>query len=89
MEVETAIPQDKKPNSVPVPESIDISLDSSNNVPDDVLEQIGMYFGFGGGGDACFPFELNQPGAIEWDEYTFYNGERVPVTDQILSLIHI
>ncbi|MGB2909790.1 MAG: hypothetical protein WBF05_13005 [Anaerolineales bacterium] len=64
-EVETAIPQNKKPNSVPVPESIDISLDSSNSVPDDVLEQIGMYFGFGGGGDACFPFELNQPGAIE------------------------
>ena len=83
-EVETAIPQNKKPNSVHVPESIDISLDSSNSIPDDVLEQIGMYFGFGGGGDACFPFELNQPGAIEWDEYTFYNGERVPVTDQIL-----
>jgi hypothetical protein len=90
MVVETAIPQTEKTeipspdNSVPVPESIDISLDGSNNVPDDVLEQIGMYFGFGGGGDACFPFELNQPGAIEWDEYTFHNGERVPVTDQRL-----
>jgi hypothetical protein len=90
MEVETAIPHNKKPkipspdNSVPVPESIVISLDSSNSVPDDVFEQIGMYFGFGGGGDECFPFELNHPGAIEWDEYTFYNGERVPVTDQRL-----
>jgi hypothetical protein len=73
-EVETAIPQTEKTeipipiNNVPVPESIDISIDNSNNVPDDVLEQIGMYFGF----------------AIEWDEYTFHNGERVPVTDQRL-----
>jgi hypothetical protein len=43
-----------------------------------------MYFGFGGRGDECFPFKLNQAGAIEWDEYTFYNGERVPVKDQRL-----
>jgi hypothetical protein len=89
-EVETAIPQTEKTeipspdNSVPVPDSIDISLDSSNSVPDDVLEQIGMFSGIGGGGGECFPFELNQPGAIEWGEHTFYNGERVPVTDQRL-----
>jgi hypothetical protein len=43
-----------------------------------------MFSGIGGGGDECFPFELNQTGAIEWDEYTFHNGERVPVTDQRL-----
>jgi hypothetical protein len=37
MEVETAIPHNKKPNSVPVLESIDNSRDSSNSVPDDIL----------------------------------------------------
>jgi hypothetical protein len=90
MGFETASSQTEKPeipspeNSVPDPESIDIFLDSSNSVPDDILEQIGMYFGFGGGGDECFPFELNQADAIEWAEYTFYNDEGVPVTDQRL-----
>jgi len=77
MEVETAIPQTEKTeipspdNIVPIPESIDISLDGSNSVPDDVLEQIGIYFGFSGGGDECFPFELNQQGSIELPLYLY------------------
>ena len=86
MGFETASSQTEKPEipspeiNVPVPESIDIFLDSSNSVPDDIFEQIGMYFGFGGGGDECFPLILNQAGAIEWEEYTFYNSEHVPVS---------
>ncbi|MFC2053740.1 hypothetical protein ACFLV7_05500 [Chloroflexota bacterium] len=43
-----------------------------------------MYFGFGGGGDECYPFEINQAGAIEWNEYTYYNSEGIPITNQRL-----
>jgi hypothetical protein len=72
-------------NIVPVSEAQEITLESAPQVPDDILEQIGMFQGYGAGFDACFPFAVDQQGVFQWDEYTYKDGASVPVTDLDLT----
>jgi len=78
---ETPLPK----NIVPVSEAQEISLEPDPQVPDDILEQIGMFQGYGAGFSACIPFPVDQEGIFQWDEYTIQDGDSVPVTDLDLT----
>ena len=67
-------------NIVPVSEAQEIPREDSLPVPDDILEQIGMFQGYGAGFSACIPFDVDQEGVTQWDEYTLQDGASVAVT---------
>ncbi len=72
-------------NIVPVSEAQEITLEGSPQVPDDILEQIGVFQGYGAGFGACFPFPVDEQGVFQWDDYTSKDGASVPVTDLDLT----